>query len=345
MAKRKKTTRRRDGVAEQLAPDVLLGLMEHLVLVREFERACERLWADGERMIGEFHLSLGQEAIAVGTCAAVEPDDPICPSIRGMGVYLCRDVPMVGLMASFFDRQDGISEGRWPHWHSPVPERHILPLTGMLGSSVVTSAGVALTHKLRGSDRVVAVMIGDGTTNTGYFHEGMNFAAAQDLPMVCIIENNQYAVSTPISEAARAKDLSSRAVGYGIPGITVDGNDVRAVYGAVREAVVRARRDGGPTLIECKTYRWSGQVLGDPDTLRPQAEKEAAQKDCPVLALKDELSRQGALSEAGYAKMVSDAGARIGNAIDAARALPALDAGADPLRDYWPYAESGEVPA
>jgi pyruvate dehydrogenase E1 component alpha subunit len=192
---------------------------------------------------------------------------------------------------------------------------------------------------------VVVVMIGDGTTNTGYFHEGMNFAAVQDLPMVCIIENNQYAVSTPIWEAARAKDLSSRAVGYGIPGVTVDGNDVRAVYGAVHEAVARARRGDGPTLIECKTYRWSGQVLGDPDRHRPEAEKEAARKECPVLGLKGELARQGILSEDGYAKMVADAGARIGEAIDAARALPALDAGSDPLRDYWPYADSGEVPA
>jgi len=315
-------------------------MLAKLVLVREFELSCERWWNAGEPLVGEFHLSLGQEAFAVGACAAAEPTDPICPSIRGMGVYLCRDVPMVPLIASFLEREGGISGGRWAHWHSPVEDRNILPQTGMLGSGLVTAVGVAMAQKLRKSRRVVLAMLGDGTTNTGYFHEGVNLAAVKRLPIVVVIENNQYAISTPISSMAMVHNLSERAAGYGIPGITVDGTDVVAVYLAIGAAVERARDGGGPTLVELKAYRWGGQTLKDPDRVRPAEEKAAARARCPVALLRQKLAASGALTGAEFDSMVAQARARIEDARAEARALAPIAPPAEPaiLRTLDPYA-------
>ncbi len=303
---------------------VQLELLEKLILVREFELACEGWWKAGEPLVGEFHLSLGQEAFAVGTCAAADPADPICPSIRGMGVYLCRGTSMASLIASFLEREGSISGGRWAHWHSPVSACNILPQTGMLGSGLVSAAGVAMAQKLRKSGRVVVAMLGDGASNTGYFHEGVNFAAAMNLPIVIVIENNQYAVSTPITRVAKATNLSDRAVGYGIPGITVDGTDVVAVYSTMREAIARSRQGEGPTLVELKAYRWGGQTLKDMDRTRPEEEKAAARQRCPIEGLRRRLTEGAQLTEAQFDALVSGARDRIKEAELEARALARL---------------------
>lgn len=317
---------------DAIGADLAVRMLEDLFLVREFELACERWWKAGEPLVGEFHLSLGQEAFAVGTCAAARPTDPICPSIRGMGVYLCRGVPMVELIASFLDRAGSISGGRWAHWHSAVPRLDILGQTGMLGSGLATATGVALAEKLRSTGRVVVAMLGDGTTNTGYFHEAINLAAVQQLPIVVVIENNQYAVSTPITSATRARRLSDRAVAYGIPGETVDGTDAIAVYEAVRSAIERARGGGGPSLVELLAYRWGGQTLKDADRTRPQAEKDAARERCPIDRLAGALVCQGKLTTAGREAMAAAARARIHAAELEARALPSLEPGSH--RDF-----------
>lgn len=319
--------------------ETLMGMMEQLVLVREFESRCAEMWKAKTHMVGEFHLSLGQEAVAVGSCAALLPGDLICPSIRGMGVYLCRGTSLTSLMTTFFDRAGGIANGRWAHWHSPVPEAGVLAQTGMLGSGLVTSGGVALAQKYLNTGKVVVAMLGDGATSTGYVHEGTLFAAYADLPMVMVIENNGYAVSTPIRSVVKVDDLSRRAAGYGIPGITVDGNDVVAVYAAMSEAVERARAGKGPTIVECKTYRFGGSTVKDADTLRPAAEKEAALRNCPVLRFKALLMERGWLSEADYQGMVNAVRGRITAAeADGAR-QPLLQAGDDPLQTFNPYAE------
>ena len=327
------------NAGKQPGAETLLRMMEQLVLVREFETRCAEMWQAHTHMVGEFHLSLGQEAIAVGACAALRPSDLICPSIRGMGVYLCRGTSLESLMTTFFDRTGGIANGRWAHWHSPVPEAGVLAQTGMLGSGLVTSNGVALAQKYLKTGNVVIAMLGDGATNTGYFHEGVNFAAFGDLPIVIIIENNGYAVSTPIASVVKVANLSRRAEGYGIPGVTVDGNDTLAVYAGVSEAVERARSGRGPTLIECKTYRFGGSTVKDADQLRPAAEKEAARKNCPVERLKQLLARENLLTDDDYQRMVREARSRITDAQKAGAKPPLHDAGADPSRTFWPYAE------
>lgn len=299
-------------------------MLEKLVLVREFELACERWWKAGIPLLGEFHLSLGQEAFSVGTCMATEFGDPICPSIRGMGVYLCRGVPLESLIASFLDREGGISDGRWPHWHSPVPEYNILPQTGMLGSGLVTAVGVAMAKKLAESRQVVVGMLGDGATNTGYFHEGINLAAVQRAPIVIIIENNQYAVSTPIRDTALVSNLSDRATGYGLPGSSVDGTDAVAVYSVIRDAVRRARDGQGPSLVELKGYRWGGQTLKDPDKTRPSDEKSAAQQHCPVTRLRNSMVLKGELPDEEYVRIVAGAKEMIEKAKSYAEKLAAI---------------------
>jgi pyruvate dehydrogenase E1 component alpha subunit len=330
------------AAAEGNAPTALqVQMLEKLVLVREFELACEAWWKAGVHLVGEFHLSLGQEAFAVGTCMAARPNDPICPSIRGMGAYLCRDVPMERLIASFLERANGISEGRWAHWHSPVADCHILPQTGMLGSGLVTAVGVAMAHRLAHRPEVVIGMIGDGSTNTGYFHEGVNLAAVKRAPIVIVIENNQYAISTPITSMALVKNLADRAAAYGIPGVSVDGTDVVAVYLAVSEALRRAREGQGPTLVELKAYRWGGQTLKDPDRVRPAEEKAEARTRCPVERMKQRLLDASALTEAGFAAMVQSARERIARAEAQARQFPPIAAPdeAAMLRDYAVYAQ------
>lgn len=337
----KDPNRSMDGGAGPVPAAMRRAMLEKLVLVREFELTCERWWNSGEPLVGEFHLSLGQEAFAVGTCMAAEPEDPICPSIRGMGVYLCRGVSMVALIASFLEREGGISEGRWAHWHSPAADCNILPQTGMLGSGLVTAVGVAMAQKLRASGRVVVGMLGDGTTNTGYFHEGINLAAVKELPIVIVIENNQYAISTPITSTTRVRDLSQRAAGYGIPGVTVDGTDVVAVYLAIRDAIERARGGGGPTLVELKAYRWGGQTLKDPDRTRPSDEKAAARLRCPIVRLKQQMVTNAELTESDFAAIEAQTRASIKQAETRARGLAPIapPAESDMLRVLNPYAE------
>lgn len=319
--------------------ETLISMMEKLVLVREFETRCDEMWKAKTHMVGEFHLSLGQEAIAVGACAGIRDSDLICPSIRGMGVYLCRGTSLTSLMTTFFDRSGGIANGRWAHWHSPVPEAGVLAQTGMLGSGLVTSGGVALAQKYLKTGNVVVTMLGDGATSTGYFHEGAVFAAYADLPMIMVIENNGYAVSTPIASVVKVDNLSRRAEGYGIPGVTVDGNDVIAVYGAIADAADRARAGKGPTLIECKTYRLGGSTVKDADALRPAAEKEAARKNCPVQRLRSQLIGRGLLTDEDYAGMVSAARGRIAEAEARAARQPLLQFDSDTLKSLHPYAE------
>jgi len=299
-------------------------LLEQLVLLREFDLRCEKLWTDGEPLVGEFHLSLGQEAFTVGTCAGIQDDDLICPSIRGMGVYLCRGVPMDQLFASFLERQHSISGGRWAHWHTAFEQSNILPQTGMLGAGLVTAGGVALAQKLRKTGKIVVGMLGDGASNTGYFHEGVNFAAVKELPLVIVIENNQIAVSTSIRDAARVPDLSERASGYGIPGETVDGTDTLAVQRAVATAAQRARSGGGATLIELKAYRWGGQTLKDPNRARTPDQLEVMRQKCPIALLRGDMEARGLLSGSDFDRMASRARERILAAEQIARAYAPL---------------------
>jgi 2-oxoisovalerate dehydrogenase E1 component len=204
---------------------------------------------------GACHTYVGQEAIAVGVCAHLRNDDAIFSTHRGHGHALAKGVTPRALIAELFGRADGCSQGRGGSMHLFAPEVGMMGTSGIVGPCILQAAGAGYSFKLLGSDRVGVAFFGDGASNNGAFHEGLNLAAIWDLPALFVCENNMYATEVPFAYAARNTDVAQRAAGYGIPGVAVDGNDVLAVYEVAGAALRRARSGGGPTLIECKTYR------------------------------------------------------------------------------------------
>jgi len=306
----------------KLSEDILLKMYKDIVLVRRVEETCEKLLLRGEKLIGTFHLGLGEEAIAVGTCFNLRKDDYVLPYLRGRGVFLMKGVSLRSLAAGWYGKTTGKGRGRYHHHHVGDKKVGVLAGSGIVGADISIATGVALALKLKKSDQVILNFFGDGASNTGNFHEALNFAGAFQLPVVYICENNQYAVSMPISKASRIKNIAVRSKGYGFPGVVVDGNDVISVYKATQEAIKRARMGKGPTLIECKTYRWRGHNPKDPDLFRPPEEIEEWKKKCPVKRFKGKLIRAGVLTEKLCQRIEKEIDAEINNAIELAVAAP-----------------------
>ncbi|HKY31450.1 MAG TPA: thiamine pyrophosphate-dependent dehydrogenase E1 component subunit alpha [Candidatus Polarisedimenticolia bacterium] len=238
-----------------------LELLYWLKLNRALETRLASLFKQG-KVLGGLYRSLGQEAISVGSAYALGPGDWYAPVIRNMGTCLVRGIPPRVLMAQYMARSIPVG-GRDNALHFGFLDQGMVSTISPLGGLVSVMAGVALAFKMRGEKKVAMTYSGDGQTSTGAWHEGVNFAAVQSLPFVLFIENNQWAYSTPVSRQCRLENLSGKAAAYGIPGETVDGNDVLAVYEATRRAVDRARGGGGATLIEAKTFRRLGHSEHD----------------------------------------------------------------------------------
>lgn len=239
---------------------------------RRFEQEVFEFYKRG-LMPGLAHLYLGEEAVAAGACAALRDDDYIGSTHRGHGHLVARGADLNRMMAEILGKKTGYSKGKGGSMHIMAMDKGILGANGIVGGEIPIATGAAYSAKYRGTDQVTLAFFGDSASNEGTFHESLNMAAAWNLPIVYIIENNLYGISVDIRRVTREHQLSKRAVGYGMPGVTMDGNDVFAVYEAVQEAVERARKGEGPTLIECKTYRWQGHHVGDPATYRPDEEK------------------------------------------------------------------------
>jgi len=264
--------------------------------IRAFEERARKLFATGA--IGGFvHLSAGQEATAVGACANLTPDDYITSTHRGHGHLIAKGGKTDRMMAELYGKKTGYNKGKGGSMHIADTDLGILGANGIVGAGVTIAGGAALSAKMRGTDQVTICFLGDGATNTTRFHEGVNLAAIWDLPVVFVIENNQYAESTSIAYAAKVPNLADRAPAYGIPGKTVDGNDVLAVYEAVGEAVARARRGEGPTLVECKTWRWHGHFEGDSQTYKTKEEIEDWMKKDPILRFREQLVKTGVFTQ------------------------------------------------
>lgn len=223
-------------------------------------------------MPGLAHLYLGEEAIAAGACATLRGDDYIGSTHRGHGHLVARGADLNRMMAEILGKETGYSKGKGGSMHIMAMDKGILGANGIVGGEIPIATGAAYSAKLRGTDQVTLAFFGDSASNEGTFHESINMAAAWDLPCVYIIENNLFGISVDIRRVTKEHELSKRAVGYGIPGTTIDGNDVFAVYETVTTAVERARRGEGPTLIECLTYRWQGHHVGDPGEYRDPKE-------------------------------------------------------------------------
>jgi TPP-dependent pyruvate/acetoin dehydrogenase alpha subunit len=300
----------------------LLEMYRWLVLVREVEETFARLLEQGKNLIGTSQLGTGQEAIPVGACFGLRKDDIVMPYIRGRGVFLVKGVPLREIMAGLFGKISGVGRARWAHHHIGYKSAGVLVSSGIIGATIPVSVGAALAVRLKKTDQVVVCFFGDGASNTGNFHEALNMAGVFRLPVVFVCENNQYCMSTPFSRSTAAKNLADRAAGYGFTGEVIDGNDVLAVYEAANEAVEKARSGGGPSLLECKTYRWYGHNQKDPDLLRPAGEREAWMKRCPVKLFKEKLMSKGILSETFVEKIHKDVLDEINEAVRYAEESP-----------------------
>lgn len=254
-----------------LSPDDLLRMLYFLKLVRAFEERLSILCRQG-KVLGGVFSGIGQEAIVVGTCFGLRREDYICPLHRDLGAFLVKGVDPGVLMAQIFGKRDGLSKGRDSYLHSGDPSLGIFGSTSMLGSNLPVACGIALAFKLRKEDNVVLAYYGEGASNVGDVHEAMNFAGVHRLPIVFVCENNLYAYSTPLEKTVAIEDLADRASSYGFPGITCNGNDLLQVYQATQRAIQRARHGEGPTLLECKTYRWHGHSEHDRAYYRSEEE-------------------------------------------------------------------------
>ena len=274
----------------------LIDMYRVMVRIRTFEERVAKEFAAGN-ILGAAHLYAGEEAVAAGACANLRPDDYIISTHRGHGHLIAKGGKTERMMAELYGKKTGYNKGKGGSMHIADMEIGILGANAIVGAGVTIAGGAALSAKMRGTDQVMICFLGDGATNTGRFHEGVNLAAIWDLPVVYVIENNIYAESTSISAVCKLVNLSDRAKAYGIPGKTVDGNDVLAVYEAVGEAVTRARKGQGPTLVECKTYRLRGHFEGDLQTYRTKDEVSEWLKKDPIPRFRKHLTSTGVLTE------------------------------------------------
>lgn len=280
-----------------LRREQLVELYYWLRLTRSLEERLTNLYRQG-KVIGGLFRSLGQEADAVGSAYALEPRDFLSPLIRNMGSMLVKGAEPLQIIRQYMAKDTSPTRGRELNIHFGDLENGYIGQISHLGDMVPVMAGVALSFRMRGEDRVALVYAGDGTTSTGTFHEGINFAAVQKLPLVCIIENNGYAYSTPTSRQTAVKRLVDKAVGYGVHGDSADGNDVLAVYEVTRRAVQRARQGGGVTLIELHTYRRKGHAEHDNQHYVPREELEFWEKRDPIDRYERQLDETGWVSRA-----------------------------------------------
>ncbi len=280
----------------------LIDMYRTMVRIRTFEERVRKEFAAGN-IPGFVHLYTGEEAVATGACANLRPDDYITSTHRGHGHLIAKGGKMDQMMAELYGRSTGYCKGKGGSMHIADMEIGILGANGIVGAGITIAGGAALATQMKGTDQVTVCFFGDGACNTARFHEGINLAACWDLPVVYVIENNLYAESTRISDTCKLTNLADRACAYGIPGKTVDGNDVLAVYEAVGEAMVRARKGEGPTLIECKTYRLQGHEEGDTQTYKNKEEVEEWLKKDPIPRFRKQLIETGVLTEDDSARI------------------------------------------
>jgi pyruvate dehydrogenase E1 component alpha subunit len=267
-----------------------------MLLIRGFEDLANELFLQGV-MPGTIHLSTGQEATVTGACSALRPDDVITLTHRGHGQALAKGVSPESLMAELFGRETGCCRGRGGSLHVGDYSVGALPAIAVVAASAPIATGIAFAFKRRQEDRVVCCFFGEGAANKGDLHEAMNLAAIWSLPVIFLCENNLYAVSTHQRESMLNEHVSERADAYRMPGSTVFGNDPLIVYDEMREAVERARRGEGPTLLECLTYRRGGHKRDDPATYRDENEVEAWLSCDPISRFRDRLLADKRLKE------------------------------------------------
>ncbi len=304
----------------------LLALYEQMMLIRRFELTAQAIYRTGE-MPGFIHLYVGQEATAVGVCAHLRSDDWVTSTHRGHGHALAKGVAPQQVLAELFGKAGGCCGGRGGSMHLYKLDAGLFGTNGFVGGGLPATVGLGLSARTRSTDQVAVAFFGDGAVNHGAFHESLNLAGIQKLPVIFVCENNQYATATPLAMATLNTEVATKAASYAIPGVAVDGNDVLAVHEAARAAVARARSGGGPTLIEAKTYRVVGHHEGDPltGTYRTQEELDRWKARCPIATFRAKLLAQGHATADELDQIDRSIDAQMDAAVEFARNSPAPD--------------------
>jgi TPP-dependent pyruvate/acetoin dehydrogenase alpha subunit len=304
-----------------LTPEQLLEMFYWLKLIRGFDERLSILVRQGQVKSGVY-TGIGQEAIIVGTGYALRKADYVCPLHRDLGTFLMRGVEPRVMMAQMFGKAAGLSKGRDSALHSGVSELGIFGSTSMLGANLPVAAGLGLTFKMERTDNVVVAYFGEGASNVGDFHEALNFAGVQRLPVVFVCENNQYAFSVPVEKSMAIDDVAVRAESYGFDGVAINGNDVLAVYQSTQGALARARRGEGPTLIECKTYRWHGHSEHDKAFYRSDEELAMWKSRDPIPTFTTYLQARRVLNDDSLNELEARVIKTIDDAVEFAMSAP-----------------------
>jgi pyruvate dehydrogenase E1 component alpha subunit len=272
-----------------------LDLYRIMYRIRRFEEQAIASFEIGD-IPGFVHLSIGQEAVPTGACACLKKTDYITSTHRGHGHMIAKGGRTDKMMAELFAKKDGYCRGKGGSMHISSIDIGMLGANGMVGAGLPISTGAALATNIKGKDDVTICFFGDGASNEGLFHESLNAASLWNLPIVFVCENNLYGISTHTTRSMKVQDVASRSAAYGMPGSIADGNDVIAVYEEVGKAVDRARNGEGPSLVECKTYKWRGHFEGDPADYRPEEEVEEWLKKDPIPRYANYLTEKGIAS-------------------------------------------------
>ena len=308
-------------------------LLRTMIRIRAFEERVRDLFAAG-RLPGFVHLSIGQEGVAAGACAALRPDDYVLSTHRGHGHMVAKGADTARMMAELYAKRTGSCKGKGGSMHIADASVGVLGANGVVAGGLSIAAGVGLSIKQRRSNQVCLCFFGDGAANRGPFHEALNLAVIWKLPVIFVCENNGWASSTPHRYACAVSDVAVRAAGYGLRGVVVDGMDSLAVYGAVREAVERARAGGGPAFIEAKVVRWQGHYEGDPQGYRDRAEIADGKARDPIERLRAKLAAEGMLKAEQFIEMQQAAQAEMDRAVAFGETSP-LPAPEEALEDLF----------
>jgi len=301
-----------------------------MLKIRRFEeRVAELYWESkapvfniaADPLPGEMHLYNGEEAVAVGVCAHLRAEDAVAGTHRSHGHIIAKGVDIKKMMAELLGKKTGLCQGKGGHMHLFDAGLHF-GCGGIIGGGIPHAVGAALAFNKQGRDNVAVTFFGDGAANIGAFHESLNLAAIWKLPVIFVCEDNLYAISVPKSKSTAVKSNAERAAAYGIPGVLVDGMDVMAVYEAAGEAVDRARRGEGPSLIECLCYRYRGHFEGDPQAYKPEGEEEEWRKKDPIPRFQEKLIEQGMLTREDANKIQEEIKAAVEEAVIFARESP-----------------------
>jgi pyruvate dehydrogenase E1 component alpha subunit len=305
-----------------LTKEQMLEAYSLMMRIRRFEEKCAELYAAGD--IGGFlHLYIGQEAVAAAAKYALRDDDNIITAYRDHGVALSRGLPMNEVMAEMLGKTTGTSKGKGGSMHLADINKHFWGGWAIVGGHLPLAAGIALADQYQGRDSVTMALMGDGSTNIGYFHEALNLAAVWKLPVVWVVENNQYGMGTAVTRASAVGDLAKKAEAYGMPCcVQVDGMDLLAMYETFIEGIEYVRSGEGSFFIEALTYRYRGHSMGDPERYRPVHEVEAMKADDPIARWAAHLLEQGVAEKADLEKMDEEADQAVLDAVEFARNSP-----------------------